>query len=260
MEHVDALPELQEFVNTERFRFSSSKANNLFGSACGAVLRYREYVGIIFRRYQEASEAFRADTAWFHTFAKDQEPRKSRQLTPEEFARLQESGRIGVMLHLEIESFYLFTKIMLDRVARLVEFLFGAARRLSMDSHDDLVKSLPDYLRDKGLTTSQPEQLMDTVRLLKERIADHRDYEIAHAKSPRAAWATTWGPAAAGPRIARFMIYPGERDTQKESESLEKLLPLVDDYLRMVMRLISDNHALLRPHRYTDSGPRNLLQ
>ena len=33
-------------------------------------------------------------------------------------------------LHLEIESFYLFAKILLDKVAHFVEFYFGPGRKL----------------------------------------------------------------------------------------------------------------------------------
>lgn len=87
-------------------------------------------------------------------------------------------------LHLDIESFYIFAKIFLDKIARFIEHYFGAqVRHRPLDSHDDLVRNLEIYAESKGLTL--PIGLMTTAARLKTKIADHRDYHISHEKSPR---------------------------------------------------------------------------
>ena len=53
-------------------------------------------------------------------------------------------------LHLEIESYYLFSKIMLDKIVHALEFYFGQGRKKSLDSHDGLVKNSASYVARKA--------------------------------------------------------------------------------------------------------------
>ncbi len=61
--------------------------------------------------------------------------------TKEESAFLDQGPVLFNQLHLEIESFDLFAKIFLDKIANFLEFYFESARGLSLDSHDQLVIS-----------------------------------------------------------------------------------------------------------------------
>jgi hypothetical protein len=72
----------------------------------------------------------------------------------------------------------LFAKILLDKIARAIEFYFGTVP----DSHDDFVKHLDRYVRAKDL--SLPRGFKQDLQGLKREISDFRDYQIAHEKSP----------------------------------------------------------------------------
>lgn len=59
-------------------------------------------------------------------------------VTAEQVALHQQGYQIGIQVHLEMEAWYLFAKIVLDDVARAIEYYFGPAQRLAIDSHADL--------------------------------------------------------------------------------------------------------------------------
>jgi hypothetical protein len=124
------------------------------------------------------------------------------------------------VLHLDIESFYLFAKIYLDKIAHAFEFYFGPGRGKSMDSHDQLVKNFPAYAKEKGLTL--PSDLMSIATRLKSDISDYRDYEIAHEKSPRRLSGTVFDTEGKM-RIIATHLYPTKKDQQKGVESTPRL-------------------------------------
>ena len=128
-----------------------------------------------------------------------------------------ESQSLTTRLHLEIESCYLFAKIFLDKVARALEFYFGQAQKLSLDSHDDLVKRLEKYASFKKLVL--PDDFLKLAQQLKADISDHRDYEIAHEKSPRTLHATVFDTEGVT-KIASTRFSPTARDQQVETKPL----------------------------------------
>jgi hypothetical protein len=136
-----------KFVGTHRCRLLFEQ-HNMFAFAFGKVTRYWQFLEIIYERYQLASRAFMENTKALY------EPMKpgASSLLTEEQQRLHEAGAsLQAALHLEIESFYLFAKIMLDVIAHAIEYYFGSARNLSLDSHDDLAKNLHKYAAAKSL-------------------------------------------------------------------------------------------------------------
>jgi hypothetical protein len=112
------------------------------------------------------------------------------------------------LLHLEIESFYLFAKILLDKIAHALEFYFGLGRKKSLDSHDGLVKNFAQYAEVKCLTL--PSDFMTIAARLKTDVSDYRDYEIAHEKSPRRMSGTVFD-AEGRMRIVATSLYPTEQ-------------------------------------------------
>jgi hypothetical protein len=105
-------------------------------------------------------------------------------------ALLNESQSLMLDLHLQIESYYVFAKIVLDDVARAIDYYFGAGRGLSLDSHDDWARKAQAFAAEKGLRLR--EELIVTITDLKKRVCDFRDQQIAHEKCPRTMQATGW--------------------------------------------------------------------
>jgi hypothetical protein len=145
---------------------------------------------------------------------------------------------LSVQLQLEIESFYLFAKIMLDKVAHAIEFYFGPAHKLPLDSHDDLVTKLTQYCSNRGL---QPNPILLKIAAgLKERISDFRDYQIAHEKSPRTMWVLGWS-SADDLRMGLTRLNPTLRDSQRDSTPLRELARELNSYLDALVDFLSNN-------------------
>ena len=143
-------------------------------------------------------------------------------------------------LQLDIESFYLFAKIFLDKIARFIEHYFGEqVRNQPLDSHDDLVKNLEAYSEAKRLNL--PDGLMAAAKNLKTRVADPRDYQISHEKSPR----TMHGiqlDSDGHIKLTWHRINPKEVERQGiRTEVLSELLIDVETYISMIVEMIKQN-------------------
>lgn len=221
---------------SERERFST-RHNNLFAFTFSQISRYYEFIKIIQERYHKVSAEFIENTkAQQATF------QSGTQIVSNEQLRLLNKGReITTILHLEIESYFLFAKILLDKVARAIEFYLGQARGLSLDSHDSLIKHFENYISTKQLTTL-PTDLSESMKTLKEYVSDYRDKEIAHEKSPRTMKATMFSHGATSTTwIASTKIYPTEKDKQVESKEIDKTMGLIDKYIGEIVKYIQDN-------------------
>ena len=229
----DISEKLSELIGLERERFST-RHNNMFAMGFLQLVRYYEFLIIVFDRYKEVSERFVKNTQDLQATI---EP-GTHESTEDQLALREEARSLTTSLHLEIESFYLFAKILLDKVARGLEFYFGSAQKLSLDSHDDLVKGLERYVEVKRLIL--PDSFLDMAKQLKKNISDHRDYEIAHEKSPRTLHGTIFN-AEGGTKIASIKLYPKERDQQVETKLLDDLLRELDGYIGKVIELVTTN-------------------
>lgn len=229
---------LSEFINTTRSRFST-RYNNLFAFSFSQVSRYYEFLKIIQERYHRISADFiensKAQQATFQS--------GTHTVTDKQMRLLNKGREITTILHLEIESYFLFAKILLDKVARVIEFYFGKARGLSLDSHDDLVKNFGNYISTKKLT-EPPTELKELMRNLKEYVSDYRDKEIAHEKSPRTIKTTMFSYGAISKtRIASTRIYPTEKDKQVENKEIDQTMNLIDKYIEQVIQYINTNET-----------------
>jgi len=229
---------LEQFAIEERQRYPG-QGNNRFAFAFAQVSRYDRFIRIIHQRHQAAAERFSRNTRECRVIMDATGP-GTHEVGPQLAALFDEASELTLELHLEIETFYLFAKILLDKVARFVENNFGAVRSLALDSHDDFTKRLNKYMTAKDL--SVPKELPTLSRELKQRIADFRDYQIAHEKSPRTLHYTAWGGENKPPRLALTRIYPlpGE-EQQSESGNLDEILFLLDSYMRCLIELVATN-------------------
>jgi len=235
---------LNDFVNTERGRFST-KDNNLFGTAFSQIIRYYDFLQVIIERYGSVDEAFLANIKTSLELSKSFPSGESHSLTKEESGLLEEGVKLTTLLHLEIESFYLFAKILLDKVAKFVEFYFGQARGLSLNSHNDLSKNIESYANVKQLT-SLPEKLITLIKELKKEVADYRDKMITHEWSPRTMKGTMFNLTIGGSRISSHKLYPKDGDRQVESKTPEQIICEIDEYLEEIIEYVTNNRGKTR--------------
>ncbi len=227
---------LLEFINKERQKFST-KHNEMVAFSFSQILNYYDFLKIIQARYQKVAAEF----------IKNLEDRQvafksgTDSMTKEQMRLLDKGRKITTVLHLEIESHYLFAKILLDKIARSIEFYFGSSRGLPLDSHDDLTKNFEKYITTKKLT-NPPVELMELIQSLKRDVADYRDKEIAHEKSPRTIKATMFSYGAISTVwVASTRIYPTEKDKQTESKEINEVMNLIDKYIGGIVEYIRKN-------------------
>ncbi len=109
------------------------------------------YLAVILDDYRHANEAFfEHDEEQRRLF--DDDPRSGGEVTPEQWDSLRKGAAVATVLHLRIETFYLFANITLDVIAKTIETYFptyfGQARGASLNKHSDLCKNLPKFAAD----------------------------------------------------------------------------------------------------------------
>jgi hypothetical protein len=229
---------LIDFIGRERTRFAVDDSN-IFAFSFSKVTRHWAFLEIIRQRHKDASAAFIANSEAFRATIKPGDY----TMTQEQMKLQAEGWPLSNLVHLEIESFYLFAKILLDELAHAIENYFGPARGLSLDSHDDLAKSLRAYAAAKGLTI--PEEFEKSVSDLRQRISDFRDQQIAHEKSPRTMRGTTWDTTGEV-MLATNRLYPKDSDKQVNSESLGGLMAALAEYIGSVISFVEANRSRAR--------------
>jgi hypothetical protein len=224
---------LSDFIRNERERFET-KHNNMFAFAFADIGRYHSFLEVILARHRDVGDRFRANTQALRESFKE----GTLGVSPEQQALLNDGSSLGLHLQLETESFYLFAKILLDEVARSIEFYFGQARSHPLDSHDDLVKNIEGFSAIHEISL-QP-NIMLSAYALKSSVGDFRDYQIAHHKNPRTVRSHLLSPVS-GPTMVLTSLYPTSKDRQVESRDLAELLGEINGYIDLVIELIESN-------------------
>jgi hypothetical protein len=232
------IEDLVAFVREERHRLDVEH-NNMLGGAFGEVVRYRRFLDVIVDRHDEVAARLLA----LHEEHRAAMKPGIRQLDEHEMQQLDERERLTMRWQLEVESVYLFAKILLDKVARGIEFYFGPVRGCGLDSHDDLVKRIETYASSHQLEL--PDQFVSMAKTLKQDVSDFRDYQIAHEKSPRTRRAIQFDRIGST-KMIMVQIYPTDKDKQREARTPKQLLDDVDAYLRQFMALIGSNRERSR--------------
>ena len=202
--------------------------------AIGQLGRYYRFLHLILERYQAASRSYVANTKSQAVILE----RVRSRFTDDEAAVLEDGRLLHDQVQLEIESFYLFAKIFLDKVARFLEFYFGPARNASLDKHSKLVKTFSVYSESKGLVVP-PDFLTQAVRV-ENLVSEHRNKQIAHERSATTMHLTTVD-AQGRTRIAKNQPGPLEDRSRFDSAPLEDLMKEMDRYAEMVVEVVESN-------------------
>ncbi len=231
------MKKLNDFIDSERKRFET-RQNNIFSFTFSEISRYHNYLQIIHARYKTVSKEFTENSkALQESFKKG----GSGTVNDEQNKMLQEGSEIGIRLHLEIEAFYLFAKILLDKISLAMQFYFGTARSLSLSSHDNLTKHVEAYIKTKGLTINP--EVVEHIKKLKEDISDFRDYQIQHIQDFRQGRIIrgTGFDGEGNARISLVALYPTEKDKQYDSKLLPEMLSDIELYITQVIDFIEEN-------------------
>ncbi len=232
---------LSEFIYTERSQYAIND-NNKFAFALGQASRYYGFLLIILDRCEKASR----NMISIHEKSMKLMPTQTSEPVPmsvEQMRLMEESSWLMTLVHLEIESFYLFAKIFLDSVARFLYVYFGQAQGVRLNSHHTLAAHHKGYCEVKSIVV--PQGLSESIILLKERICDYRDKQISHEMSLRTIKGTAWG-ASRDAIITGGTLHPREGDSRATSEALPQLMDAINIYIRQVITLIQSNRDRTR--------------
>jgi len=112
-----------------------------------------------------------------------------RPLTDEETALRTEQATIAFELRHEIESFYVFSRIWLDKITQATVAFFGPGTG-EQTSHRKFTRSITTYSRKKGVKLLP--EITEIMQRLQAQIVDFRDDVVVHAKSPRGLRGSGW--------------------------------------------------------------------
>lgn len=231
---------IHNFVEACRKR-TDTKTGNILNTSFHPWLRYCRFIGVIRERYEETGKTYMAVTERSLEAAK-QSPGTHR-LTPEEWEEHQRSYDLGLVLHLEIESFYVFAKLLLDRIADTFGYYFGVTWHKFGSSYVKLTGQFEQICAAKDLTL-QYADLPKILHDLRERIVEYRTDVIEHVSDPRLLRGTSWG-ADKKPKIITSPLYPSESEfpqyEQKETENLDELITMLEQYIAMMVDFFETN-------------------
>jgi hypothetical protein len=230
---------LTDFIQSERYRYEGD-ANNLFAFSLGQAARYYEFLVILAARVETVSAAYVA----CQSHLRGSFPEGETELVGELLDQWRQSLDLGTQLHLDIESFYLFGKILLDKLAQFTGHYFGQVQSCSLASHNKLVKNIERFAQMKGAAIAPG--VLAAATSLKEQVADFRDKQIAHNRNPRTVVGTSWS-SRGDVRLTETHLYPRPSDPpQVESSSLQGLFTLVDEYIAQLVFFVTSNRTLSR--------------
>jgi hypothetical protein len=236
---------LSEFINNERDQYTT-KDNNLFAISLGQALRYYNFLIIIANRYKKVSTKMVSTLMKLHRELKPADNGKPTTMNDEQMRLMEESNRLTNLVHLEIENFYMFAKIFLDKIALFIQNYFGTARGISLVSHHKWTNNHEKFRSAKDLI--YPQGFSQSIIFLKEHICDYRDKQISHLHSQKIIKGTSWDDAKLT-RIASGQIYPTETENKVQTQSSGELLGLmqaIDTYIQHLITLIESNRAKTR--------------
>jgi hypothetical protein len=174
---------------------------------------------------------------------------QNREPTAEELALLDELGLASLKVYLRIETFYVFAKILLDKLARLIPHYFGPARGVRIGGHSSLVDGvLPKFAAGKNLTPVPP-PLVALISDLGSRVSAYRDRSITHAYSPRTYRGTAYSLDTGEAKIYTYRLYPRDASEMvgRHSETPRTLLPLIESYVHELVDYFERNRDKADP-------------
>jgi hypothetical protein len=195
------------------------------------VLRYLDFLRIIVRRFDAAAEVYLSAVRELqNSMHEGKNILNERQC---ELFTVSDQGCRAT--HLEIESFYMFGKVLLDRAANSIEFFLGPVRAHPLTSHDKLLKNIEGYARAKP-EVLRP-RLLELASILRESLVEMRDKSIVHDVSPRFLKSTLVDPNG-NVALAGGMINSRPGDPHVRTAPPAALLVEMEEYLLEVLHVL----------------------
>ena len=235
---MDALgDELFAFQTAEWERLSSRSAREagVLHGAFGHILRGYRYLELIHERHVPTAKHYKELLA--QLLGKMDPAFEGGAISyDDEMAKMDvEMGDLLDLSHVDLETFYLFAKTVLNRVAQYVELYFGAEPKLAIRTHEKLRAHFDEFVSRRGIVV--PDDFASAITQVHDFIYTHQADSVTNdsrvAQSPSdlmiAHTDNKPGPNGAPPGVMRLSLTTGQ------------LLNVADAYLRAVLELIRAN-------------------
>jgi hypothetical protein len=239
--------ELLAFQTSEWERLAHDAA--ALHAAFGHLLRGYRYLELIHERFVPTARRYKEQLA--QLIDKMDPAFEGSAITYDEqmAGMYADMGDLLDIAHVDLETFYLFAKTVLERAAQYVEMYFGADPKLPLRPHEKLRANFEEYASRRGIVV--PEGFVPA-------LAQVHDFIYTHNSDS----ATNDAPQSPGDlMIAHTEERPGSNGSPAGVTLLSlttgRLLSVVDAYLRAVVSLIraNPNLAAMLRKRKAGEGP-----
>jgi hypothetical protein len=230
-----------------------ARIDNLVGVACSdatgrqehelrirlqALVTYRQFLEIVIGRWREARDMYNSCMAEFGQLMEAKASHPAPQSCPvAERALLDRLSAIEPHVRLEPDSFYLFSKILLDRLADVFSHYFGEQLTTAGSTYAKLVKDFGEIAARRELveaTGTTLAKITGCMKYLKDDIVYHRNKALEHVPDP--GWTSiTLAHDSTIPIIRRTS------DWGRATGDPEQLLTDIDKHLDAILSLLEVN-------------------
>jgi hypothetical protein len=167
---------ITQFIKEERYALAAQESN-YFALVFGEMAKYYEYLIVVWPRYKKISTIYVRATKerWARRLA---EPAGSRTVTEEELRELEVEAERQTLLHLELETIFIFSSILLDRIAACTQYYFGRGSG-QWSSFKSMKKHLKGYCQNRGLPAPS-EKMMEVIQWLYKNVSEFRNLLVVH--------------------------------------------------------------------------------
>ena len=237
--------EISQFVEEAR-KYFENKDSNVLGVSIGNWLRYFDFLEIILEKYESLNTAYIQASGEQMALIKERADTTGLTKGNSEITELyNKTQKIGIKLHLAIESFYIFSQVLLDRIADSIRYFFGIKYDGLGSTHIKLKAKWDKFVVHKNIEV-KPLDIYSQMESLGEIVTKYRNTEIQHLSEPRKLFGSTWGPDKKV-KIYSNVLYPTESESenialiQKSTIDPSKLLSDLKTYAISVTELFTVN-------------------
>jgi len=167
---------LIQFTGDERNTIDADESN-YFSLVVGEIAKYYEYLLLIWPRYKAISKIY-VRAAKLQLSRSMTEPNGHRLLAEDEILELELSRDRQTQLHLEMETIFIFSSILLDRIAASTQYYFGSGSG-QWRSFGAMKDHFVGYCENKGLSEPSTE-MIEAIQWLHQNVSEFRHLLVVH--------------------------------------------------------------------------------
>ena len=243
---------LTAFISAERDKLRGDEQNNYFGAVFGEITKYYQYLSLTMSRYIPASSLYVAST-------KERMRKNSLRgdgswtMTPEEIAEYDAHLQQQTELLYELEAFYMFANVLLDRISAATQYYFGLGLTgKQWESFYSMNKHLVGYASAKKLS-QPPKEFLNTMHWLYGNISDFRGDFLAHKHTKDRQVRSTMGVGFSNEHGGAYFnmgqMYPKDGETPIIAKKPDELVYYLNTFIKSWVEYLTQNsdHSNLSP-------------